>query len=189
MLGRETEVVLRSAPRPVLVEVWGRYLGLRWQDGGRELPIARPDAFSGDEGLISCHCEPMVRRGCDEDSQRGAGGAGWSRSRVDQGNAVAGRVARMYADLADDLVPLIEPACDLAYLSRLWQVVARRIQKQKSPCEIYKESDMVTRTIRDIFTEDIGTIWVDEKGAYEAAKEFMEAVMPRFANRRTELTV
>ncbi|MBI3823585.1 MAG: Rne/Rng family ribonuclease [Planctomycetes bacterium] len=72
---------------------------------------------------------------------------------------------------------------DLAYLSRLWQVVARRIQKQKSPCEIYKESDMVTRTIRDIFTEDIDTIWVDEKGAYDAAKEFMEAVMPRFAGR------
>ena len=72
---------------------------------------------------------------------------------------------------------------DLAYLSRLWQVVARRIKKQKSPCEIYKESDMVTRTIRDIFTSDIDTIWVDERGAYEAAKEFMEAVMPRYADR------
>ena len=72
---------------------------------------------------------------------------------------------------------------DLAYLSRLWQVVAARIKKQKSPTEIYKESDMVTRTIRDIFTSDIGTIWVDERGAYEAAKEFMEAVMPRYADR------
>jgi ribonuclease E len=72
---------------------------------------------------------------------------------------------------------------DLSYLSRLWEVVARRIKKQKSPCEIYKESDMVTRTIRDIFTSDIDTIWVDERGAYEAAKEFMEAVMPRYADR------
>ena len=72
---------------------------------------------------------------------------------------------------------------DLAYLSRLWQVVAGRIKKTKSPCEIYKESDMVTRTIRDIFTSDITTIWVDERGAYEAAKEFMEAVMPRYADR------
>jgi ribonuclease E len=72
---------------------------------------------------------------------------------------------------------------DLAYLSRLWQVVAGRIKRQKSPCEIYRESDMVTRTIRDIFTEDIQTIWVDERGAYEAAKEFMEAVMPRYADR------
>ena len=42
---------------------------------------------------------------------------------------------------------------------------------------------MVTRTIRDIFAGDINTIWVDERGAYEAAKEFMEAVMPRFADR------
>ncbi len=40
--------------------------------------------------------------------------------------------------------------------------------KQKSPGEIYQESDMVTRTIRDIFTSDIDTIWVDEHGAYEA---------------------
>jgi ribonuclease E len=72
---------------------------------------------------------------------------------------------------------------DLAYLSRLWQVVVRRIKKTKSPCEIYQESDMVTRTIRDIFTGDIDTIWVDEPAAYEAAKEFLTIVMPRYANR------
>ncbi len=72
---------------------------------------------------------------------------------------------------------------DLAYLSRLWEVVVRRVMKQKSPTEVYRESDMVTRTIRDIFAGDITTIWVDERGAYEAAKEFMEAVMPKFADR------
>jgi hypothetical protein len=38
---------------------------------------------------------------------------------------------------------------DLAYLSRLWQVVARRIKKIKTPAEIYQESDMIIRTIRD----------------------------------------
>jgi ribonuclease E len=72
---------------------------------------------------------------------------------------------------------------DLAYLSRLWQVVVRRIKKFKSPAEIYQESDMITRTIRDIFTSDIDTIWVDEPTAYEHAKEFMEIVMPRYAER------
>ncbi len=72
---------------------------------------------------------------------------------------------------------------DLAYLSRLWEVVVRRIRKSKSPCEIYEESDMVTRTIRDIFTGDIDTIWVDEPAAYEAAREFLTIVMPRYADR------
>src|SRR5205823_7808932 len=46
---------------------------------------------------------------------------------------------------------------DLSYLSRLWQVVARRIKSTQSPCEIYHESDMGTRTIRDISTGDIDT--------------------------------
>ncbi len=72
---------------------------------------------------------------------------------------------------------------DLAYLSRLWQVVVRRIKKIKAPAEIYQESDMITRTIRDTFTNDIDTIWVDEPNAFEHAQEFMQIVMPRYADR------
>src|SRR5207302_5624119 len=72
---------------------------------------------------------------------------------------------------------------DLAYLSRLWQVVVRRIRKMKAPAEIYQESDMITRTIRDTFTAEIDTIWVDEPAAFEHAQEFLQIVMPRYANR------
>jgi ribonuclease E len=72
---------------------------------------------------------------------------------------------------------------DLAYLSRLWQVVVRRIQKIKAPAEIYQESDMITRTIRDTFTNDIDTIWVDEPNAFSHAQEFLQIVMPRYASR------
>jgi ribonuclease E len=72
---------------------------------------------------------------------------------------------------------------DLAYLSRLWQVVVRRIKKLKSPAEIYQESDMITRTIRDTFTSEIDTIWVDEQTAFDHAQEFLQIVMPRYASR------
>ncbi|HTU17240.1 MAG TPA: Rne/Rng family ribonuclease [Gemmataceae bacterium] len=72
---------------------------------------------------------------------------------------------------------------DLLYLSRLWQVVVRRIRKMKAPAEIYQESDMITRTIRDTFTNDIDTIWVDEASAFEHAQEFLQIVMPRYAAR------
>jgi ribonuclease E len=72
---------------------------------------------------------------------------------------------------------------DLLYLSRLWQVVVRRIRKTKAPAEIYQESDMITRTIRDTFTSDIDTIWVDETTAFEHAQEFLQYVMPRYASR------
>ncbi len=72
---------------------------------------------------------------------------------------------------------------DLAYLSRLWQVVVRRIRKLKTPAEIYQESDMITRTIRDTFTGEIDTIWVDEPTAFEHAQEFLQIVMPRYVDR------
>jgi ribonuclease E len=72
---------------------------------------------------------------------------------------------------------------DLAYLLRLWKVIVRRIRKQGAPCAIYEESDLIIRTIRDIFTGEVDTIHIDEPSAYERAKEFLQMVMPRYVNR------
>ena len=72
---------------------------------------------------------------------------------------------------------------DLAYLLRLWKVIVRRIKKYPAPIDIYEESDMIIRTIRDIFTGDVDTIYIDEPNAYERAKEFLQIVMPRYVNR------
>ena len=72
---------------------------------------------------------------------------------------------------------------DLAYLLRLWRVIVRRIKKQAAPIDIYEESDMIIRTIRDIFTSDVDAIWVDDPAAFERAKEFLQLVMPRYVNR------
>jgi ribonuclease E len=76
-----------------------------------------------------------------------------------------------------------ELARDLAYLLRLWKVILRRIKKTKAPAPIYQESDMIIRTIRDIFTSEIDTIWIDEPAAFERAQEFLRVVMPRYVSR------
>ncbi len=72
---------------------------------------------------------------------------------------------------------------DLAYLLRLWKVITRRIKKHPAPVTIYEESDMIIRTIRDIFTGEVDSIFIDEPAAYERAKEFLQIVMPRYVNR------
>ena len=72
---------------------------------------------------------------------------------------------------------------DLAYLLRLWKVIVRRIKKTSGPVDIYEESDMIIRTIRDIFTGDVDTIYIDAPKAFERAKEFLQIVMPRYVNR------
>jgi len=72
---------------------------------------------------------------------------------------------------------------DLAYLLRLWKVIVRRIRNCPAPVDIYQESDMIIRTIRDIFSGDFDTIWIDEPAAHERAKEFLQMVMPRHVSR------
>ena len=61
---------------------------------------------------------------------------------------------------------------DMAYLLRLWKVIVRRVKKHPAPVDIYEESDMIIRTIRDIFTSDVDAIYIDETAAFERAKEF-----------------
>jgi ribonuclease E len=72
---------------------------------------------------------------------------------------------------------------DMNYLVRLWRTIVSRIQRHPSPVDIYEESDMIIRTIRDIFTSDIESIWIDEPQAFQRAKEFMEVVLPHSADR------
>lgn len=76
-----------------------------------------------------------------------------------------------------------ELARDLAYLLRLWKTILRRIKRTRSPAPIYQESDMIIRTIRDIFTGEIDTIWIDEPAAFERAQEFLKNVMPKYVDR------
>ena len=67
---------------------------------------------------------------------------------------------------------------DLHYLIRLWKVIFKRISSTSAPIDIYQDSDMITRTIRDIFSSDIDSVLIDEPEAYERAREFMKAVLP-----------
>ncbi len=68
---------------------------------------------------------------------------------------------------------------DLNYLSRLWKSVDKRIKGQKAPTEIYAESDLVIRTIRDVYTSDITRIVVDDADVAERAHEFLSIFSPR----------
>lgn len=71
---------------------------------------------------------------------------------------------------------------DMAYLLRLWKVIARRIKRLPAPAGIYEESDMIIRTIRDIFTPEVDAIYIDEPAAHSRAKEFLQLVMPRYVH-------
>jgi ribonuclease E len=68
---------------------------------------------------------------------------------------------------------------DLNYLSRLWKAVDKRIHTERAPAELYRESDLVIRTIRDVFTSDVERIVVDNHEVAERAREFLAIFSPR----------
>lgn len=68
---------------------------------------------------------------------------------------------------------------DLLYLQRLWKVVARRIKNERAPCELYRESDLVIRTIRDVFSPDFSKIIVDDAQTADKVRDFLAIAMPR----------
>lgn len=68
---------------------------------------------------------------------------------------------------------------DLSYLLRLWKAVEQRIKSSKTPAEIYQESDLVTRTIRDTYNSDISRVICDDNSVARKVSEFLAMSMPR----------
>ena len=68
---------------------------------------------------------------------------------------------------------------DLNYLLRLWKVVKQRIKITRAPVELYRESDLVTRTIRDVYNSEIRRIICDDAAVARRVEEFLNVVVPR----------
>jgi len=72
---------------------------------------------------------------------------------------------------------------DLSYLVRLWKSVSAQAKKAKAPAELYQESDLVIRTIRDVYNSDIKRIVCDDETVACKVKEFLQLIMPRSAGQ------
>ncbi len=68
---------------------------------------------------------------------------------------------------------------DLAYLQRLWKTIDRRRKSGNGPAELYRESDLVIRTLRDVLSNDIQRIIIDDADAAKRAKDFLQVAAPR----------
>ncbi len=67
---------------------------------------------------------------------------------------------------------------DYQYLMRLYENIETLEKKVKAPALIYKESNLVIRSIRDYFTTDMDEVLIDDPEVYREAREFFEVVMP-----------
>ncbi len=70
---------------------------------------------------------------------------------------------------------------DYEYLTRLWDTVRTLTLKSTAPCLVHEESNLIKRSIRDLYNKNIDEILVSGDQGYREAKDFMRMLMPSHA--------
>lgn len=75
---------------------------------------------------------------------------------------------------------------DYYYLARLWNALRDNILSSKANSFIHAESDLLKRTIRDLYSSEVAEIKIQGSDSYKAAKEFMRKILPAHAHKVKE---
>ncbi len=76
---------------------------------------------------------------------------------------------------------------DLDNLKVQWEQIDVAARERSAPFLVFRESDAVTRAMRDYLSDDIGEVLVDSQAAFQKAQEYMQRFMPTDAQRRLKL--
>ena len=68
---------------------------------------------------------------------------------------------------------------DLRYLLRLWKNIKKNIMKVQAPALLYKEQNLVLRSIRDYFTLDVTEILINDAAVHREVKDFVKIISPK----------
>lgn len=72
---------------------------------------------------------------------------------------------------------------DIKYLLRLWQKIEKDKKLGFPPKILYKDLDLIHRTIRDLFTDDIGELIINDKESYNTIIDFLDLISPNLKDR------
>lgn len=112
-----------------------------------------------------------ISRKIDNESARQAARDMLSRLSVPEGMAVIIRTAGMTAN-RQDLYRDFKGLCDV------WQQINKGAELGRAPTLLYREPDIVVRTIRDYFSADVTKIVIDDEEEFEEASRYFTQQMP-----------
>ncbi len=76
---------------------------------------------------------------------------------------------------------------DLDNLKTQWAQIDAAVKDRPAPFLVFRESDAVTRSMRDYLSDDVGEVLVDDAAAFQKAQEYMQRFMPADAQRKLKL--
>jgi Rne/Rng family ribonuclease len=74
-------------------------------------------------------------------------------------------------------------AADMNFLSNLWLDIRQKAEKRPAPLLLHHDLDIVQRLLRDQFTENFKSIWVDNEEIYESILRFVQRFQPSLVTR------
>lgn len=72
---------------------------------------------------------------------------------------------------------------DLDYLHRLWEEVSRNYEKKKAPGLVHAELDIELRALRDMLSEEVTRVLVDDPESNRKVAAFLGQFMPKYKNK------
>lgn len=78
-----------------------------------------------------------------------------------------------------------ELEADMEFLLLLWDEIMSEAARSEVPSLVYKDLDMVLRSVRDLFTEDVGELIIDSKPAYNELITFIQTFAPHLKDKIT----
>lgn len=72
---------------------------------------------------------------------------------------------------------------DIKRLLKLWAKLKKKADSLTAPCLIHKEAEMVVSMIRDVFTDDVEQVLVDNRDDYKKIVSFARQVAPELKSR------
>ena len=72
---------------------------------------------------------------------------------------------------------------DLENLIKIWESIKENAMNSIAPFLIHKESEIIKRTLRDIYDDDTKNIIIEGNDGYQKAKNFMKMIMPNHVKK------
>jgi ribonuclease G len=76
-----------------------------------------------------------------------------------------------------------ELEADRRYLTQLWQRVQSFGDRSRAPSLVHRELSPVLRSVRDLFTQAIDELWIDDEESFQEVLDFLEQSDPKLISR------
>jgi ribonuclease G len=72
---------------------------------------------------------------------------------------------------------------DLEFLFLLWENVQKKRERVVAPCLLYSDLDLAFRSVRDLMSQDVERLVIDDEGEYERIRDFVNTYFPKLLSK------